>query len=112
MPGAWQLHRRAGEGWSDLYAFLETPAQPVDFLVANHFTSTWPPSTFVRSPTAQRSTPDARHVLRGRSYTRRYGDVSTTRELDDSAALALLRDVIGLDVTAEEVRVALAEAPG
>ena len=112
MPAAWQLHRRAGEGWGDLYAFLETPAQPVDFLVANHFTSTWPPSTFVRSLTAQRSTPDARHVLRGRSYTRRYGDVSTTRELDDSAALALLRDVIGLDVTAEEVRVALAEAPG
>ncbi len=105
------LRRRAGEGWSDLYAFLEAPAQPVDFLVANHFTSTWPHSTFVRSLTAQRSTLDARHVLRGRSYTRRCGEVSETRELDDGAALALLRDVIGLEVSASEVRAALHEPP-
>lgn len=110
--GALVLRRRASEAWSDLYAFLETPAQPVDFVVANHFTSTWPQSTFVRSLTAQRSTLDARHVLRGRSYTCRSGEVSETRELDDTSALALLRNVIGLDVTAEEVRVALADAPG
>ena len=105
--GAHVLRRLAGAAWVDLYAFLPVPAQPVDYLVANHFTSTWPESPFVRNLTAQRATLDALHVLRGRTYTVRRGGESVTRELGEEEIHALLRETIGLDVSAEEVRAAL-----
>jgi N-hydroxyarylamine O-acetyltransferase len=105
--GAWVLRGRDGGDWTDLYAFGETPALPIDFVVANHFTSTWPESPFVKTLTAQRSTLVARHVLRGRVYTRRRGSEVETRELDDDAVLALLREPIGLEVAASEVQRAL-----
>ena len=47
----------AGE-WTDLYAFTLEPQYPVDFEMANHFTSTYPRSPFVQTLTAQRSWPD------------------------------------------------------
>jgi len=109
--GVLVLQRRSGGGWADLYAVLPVPVHPVDYLVANHFTSTWPESTFVKTLTAQRPTLDARHQFRGRTYTRRYGDESEARELDDGEVLALLRDTMGLDVTEAEVRAALAGSP-
>lgn len=105
--GTWVLRGRDGGDWMDLYAGGEIPAQPIDYVVANHFTSTWPESPFVKTLTAQRATLTARHVLRGRVYTRRRGSQVETRELGDDAILALLRDPIGLEVDAGEVRAAL-----
>ena len=35
------------DGWLDLYTFSEEPQLPVDYEVANHYTSTWPRSPFV-----------------------------------------------------------------
>ena len=109
--GVLVLQRRTAAGWADLYAVLPTPVLAVDYVVANHFTSTWPESTFVRSLTAQRPTLEARHHFRGRTYTRRRGDRSETRDLDDAEVFALLRDTMGLEVTADEVRAALADTP-
>src|SRR5262249_9688483 len=63
------LQGRRGGAWSDLYAFGPTPALPVDYEMANFFTSTYPESPFVRTLTAQLTTADARHVLRGCEYT-------------------------------------------
>jgi len=105
------LQRRAGSGWSDLWAALPAPVLPIDYVVANHYTSTWPESTFVKSLTAQRPTLEARHHFRGRTYTRRSGDDSVARELDDHEIYLLLRDTMGLEVAAEEVRAALADPP-
>lgn len=101
------LRRWTGEIWTDLYAFLPTPALPIDFVVANHFTSTWPQSTFVKAMTAQRATLEAHHILRGRTYTCRRGAQTETRELDDDQVIALVRDTLGLDLTAAEIRAAL-----
>lgn len=105
------LQRRVGEGWADLWAALPSPVLPIDYVVANHFTSTWPESTFVRSLTAQRPTLEARHHFRGRTYTCRRGEQSEARDLDDAEVFALLRDTMGLEVTADEVRAALADSP-
>jgi N-hydroxyarylamine O-acetyltransferase len=51
------------DGWLDLYAFTEEPQLPVDYEVANHFTSTWPRSPFVTKIIAQRSGLDERWML-------------------------------------------------
>lgn len=52
-----------GDGWLDLYAFTEEPQLPVDYEVANHYTSTWPRSPFVTKIIAQRSGLDERWML-------------------------------------------------
>ena len=90
-----------------LYGFKTAPALPVDLEVANHFTSTHPHSPFVRTLTVQRSTPDARHILRGRSYTiRRHGE-ETVREVADAELPELLRTHFLLDVSDEDALRAL-----
>jgi N-hydroxyarylamine O-acetyltransferase len=55
--------------WTDLYAFDLQPQLPVDYEVANHFTSTWPGSPFVSQITAQLTAPAERLVLRGSTFT-------------------------------------------
>ncbi|MEZ5331903.1 MAG: arylamine N-acetyltransferase [Thermoanaerobaculia bacterium] len=101
------LQRRTAAGWSDLYAFLSEPALPVDFEVANHFTSTHPRSIFVQTLTAQRSTAEAFHVLRGRLYTRSGEAAEERADLDDAQVHELLTGVYGLRVELDEVRGAL-----
>ena len=51
------------DGWMDLYAFTEEPQLPVDYEVANHYTSTWPRSPFVTKAVVQRSGLDERWML-------------------------------------------------
>jgi N-hydroxyarylamine O-acetyltransferase len=51
------------DGWMDLYAFTEEPQLPVDFEVANHYTSTWPRSPFVTKVVVQRSGLEERWML-------------------------------------------------
>ena len=58
---SWQLQ--------DRYAFTLEPQYPIDFEMANHFTSTYPRSAFVNTLTAQRSGPERRVVLRNRDLT-------------------------------------------
>ena len=51
------------DGWIDLYTFSEEPQLPVDYEVANHYTSTWPRSPFVTKVIAQRSGLEERWML-------------------------------------------------
>ncbi len=51
------------DGWLDLYSFTQEPQLPVDYEVANHYTSTWPRSPFVTKIIAQRSGLDERWML-------------------------------------------------
>jgi N-hydroxyarylamine O-acetyltransferase len=62
----WVLEGNTAGGWTDLYAFTLEPHYPVDFAMANHFTSTHPRSPFVLNLTAQRSKPERRTILRNR----------------------------------------------
>lgn len=115
--GAYAVHRedagtfvlRRGERgeWRDLYAFTRTPALPVDFEVAHHFTSTHPGSPFLETLTVQRSEPSARYMLRGRTYTVLAGGDESVREIGREELTALLRGSFRLDIPEEEARRAL-----
>ncbi len=102
--GVCVLRRRWRGTWGDLYAFSLTPALPVDFAVANHFTSTHPSSVFVKTLTVQRSGPGERRILRGRSYTVRRGDDEEQHQIQDGDLPSLLTGEFGLDLTDEELQ--------
>jgi N-hydroxyarylamine O-acetyltransferase len=87
--------RRAGE-WLDQYAFMPHSVAPVDFEVANWYTSTYPQSPFVRTLTAQRSTPDVRYILRYPAYTEVRASGITDRAIAREELMPLLRDVFGI----------------
>jgi N-hydroxyarylamine O-acetyltransferase len=93
----WVLEADLGNGWSDLYAFTLEPQHPVDFEVANHFTSTWPQSHFVTSMTVQRTWPERRAILRNRDLVvREAGAVSREEILDPAHLLRVLDRVFDL----------------
>lgn len=93
------LQMRAADDWMDQYAFVPGEVHPVDFEMANWFTSTYPQSPFVRGLTAQRATPDARYVLRYPHYTETRGGAATTREIGRADLLPLLRETFLIDLT-------------
>jgi len=84
--------------WTDLYAFQPEPRFPVDFEMANHFTSTHPESRFVTTLTVQLPGIDVRRILRNRAYAELRGDQVVGRELAPEAVLPTLREVFGIEV--------------
>jgi N-hydroxyarylamine O-acetyltransferase len=89
------------EGWFDLYAAEPEPVHPIDRIVGNHFTSTYPASRFVTTLTAQLPTPEGRHVLRNRTYSVTRGGATDVRDVKDpDELLQLLREVFGLEFPA------------
>jgi N-hydroxyarylamine O-acetyltransferase len=87
----WVLQGSDGGEWSDLYAFTLEPHHPIDFVMANHFTSTWPRSSFVQNLTAQRSLPERRTILRNRELVvREGGAIATTPVRDPEHLLEVL----------------------
>lgn len=95
--GLWTLQADNGRAWSDLYSFELTPQLAVDYMVANHFTSTHPSSPFVANLTAQRVRRDRRLVLRNRTLTvREPGATHSGTVRDPEHLLALLQKEFGL----------------
>lgn len=93
----YMLRGRHPEGWIDLYEFTLEPQHPIDFVVANHYTSTHPSSRFVTTLTAQRVTPAVRYTLRDRSFEALRPDSRVRREIADEAELmTVLAEVFGL----------------
>jgi len=87
----WVLQGNAAGEWTDLYAFTLEPQHPVDFVMANHFTSTHPRSPFVLNLTAQRSWPEKRVILRNRDLTvREAGTAAATTVRDAEHLLEVL----------------------
>jgi N-hydroxyarylamine O-acetyltransferase len=76
----WVLEGNTAGEWADLYTFTLEPTYQVDFVMANHFTSTYSRSPFVLNLTAQRSWPERRAILRNRDLLMREGGgtVATT----------------------------------
>lgn len=86
-----------GDAWMDLYAFDLQPQLPVDYEVANHFTSTWAGSSFVKHVTVQRPGLDLRLVLWERSFVvQRVGSEERTEVRGAVQLLEILADRFGL----------------
>ena len=90
------LQIRNADDWRDLYAFTLDEALPIDFEVANHYTSTWPESPFVTTLTAQLSLPDERRILRGRTLTVRGKGRETMRDIEEADLIAVLCESFGI----------------
>lgn len=88
----WVLAGNIDGEWTDLYAFTLEPQHPVDFEMANHFTSTWPSSRFVQSLTAQRSWPGRRLILRNRDLMLREGGSLRSETVRDPEHLLQVLD--------------------
>ncbi len=99
--GTWVLQSAEPGGWLDLYAFTLEPQLPVDYEVANHYTSTHPSSHFTRTLTAQRPAPEARYILRNREFSVVRAARTETRQIEDEdALLRVLSETFGLDFPA------------
>jgi N-hydroxyarylamine O-acetyltransferase len=93
----WVLEGGIDGDWIDLYAFTLEAQHPIDFEMANHYTSTHPRSAFVKTLTAQRSWPERRVVLRDRELGVREGrGTETTLVRDPEHLLELLDRHFGL----------------
>ena len=71
---AYTLQLRQACAWRDLYHFTLEPQFPVDYQVANWFTSTHPASLFRGNLLMERLTPQARVSLFNTRLTRRHAD--------------------------------------
>jgi N-hydroxyarylamine O-acetyltransferase len=90
---AWVLEGRADGGeWGDLYVFTLEPQLPVDYEMANHYTSTHPASRFVQTLTAQRTTAARRSVLRNRDLAVSEDGATTTSTVRDPEELVAVLD--------------------
>ena len=105
--GEWVLETSIGGTMTPLWMSTLEPDSPIDFLMANHFTSTWPESPFVNRLMLRALTPDGRVSVMNRDVTVLRGAASEKRELADRAALRmLLVEHFGFDLPeAESVRV-------
>jgi N-hydroxyarylamine O-acetyltransferase len=93
----WVLEGNTEGEWVDLYAFTLEPHYPIDFEMANHFTSTYPRSAFVNTLTAQRTWPGRRVILRNRELTiREDRAVETTAVRNPEHLLEVLDRHFGL----------------
>lgn len=93
----WTLQSRHAEGWVDLYGFTLEPQLPIDYEVANHYTSTHPDSRFRKTLTVQLTSPQARTVLRNRELLIDTGGTATSRVVtSDEEIRRLLEETFGL----------------
>ena len=101
QAGSWVLQSGRSERWEDLYAFTLEPHYPIDFEMANDYTSTHPASRFTQTLTVQMSTPQARSALRDREFTVSTGEQLSSRTvLNEEELLRLLAETFGLDFPA------------
>lgn len=98
---AWALQLHGHDGWGDLYAFEPEPRYPIDFEVANWFTSTHPASRFVLTLTAQISSSEARHVLRNLTYTRSTPASEESCEIVRGELVRFLAERFGIELPAD-----------
>lgn len=96
-PDRWALQSGRDDTWLDLYAFTLEPQLPVDYEIANYYTSTHPASAFTRTLTVQLPTPRARYILRNRELVIDDGRRLSRRPVaDDEALLEVLAGTFGL----------------
>jgi N-hydroxyarylamine O-acetyltransferase len=105
--GEWVLETPVGGAMTPLWMSTLEVDSPIDFVMANHFTCTWPESPFVNRLMLRALTPDGRVSVMNRDVTMLRGAASEKRELADRTALRqLLVAHFGFDLPeAERLRV-------
>lgn len=105
--GYWALRARTDEKVVDCWVSTLAADNPIDFVVANHYTSTHPDSAFVNRIMLRALTDDGRVSVMNRDVTIRRGTQSRSLQLADRKALrALLVEHFGFDLPgAETLRV-------
>jgi N-hydroxyarylamine O-acetyltransferase len=103
----WVLETPIGGTMTPLWMSTLEAESPIDFVMANHFTSTWPESPFVNRLMLRALTPGGRVSVMNRDVTVLQGAASERRELADRTALRrLLVEHFGFDLPeADRLRV-------
>jgi N-hydroxyarylamine O-acetyltransferase len=100
---SWRLQERQDGRWETMYWFDDQTQHPADVVVANHFTSTYPDSSFVRQLVVIRKDTGGLRRLTGRRLSiTRPGHPAEERHLDDSEFAGALTEIFGLRLSAEE----------
>jgi len=98
--GEWLLEAKIAGAMSPLWISTLEPESPIDFVMGNHFTSTWPESRFVQNLMLRAITPDGRRVsVMNRDVTVATNGAFEKSQLADRAALrALLAREFDIDL--------------
>ena len=97
--GEWVLEAQMQGAMAPLWMSTLEPESPIDFVMANHFTATWPESPFVQRLMLRALTKDGRVSLMNRDVTVARGDELHKTQIADRAALrALLAGEFGIDL--------------
>lgn len=82
--GDWRMQALVRGEWKTLYRFDLQPRPAIDYVVANHYTSTFPESHFLHGLNIARTLPDRRLGLRNRDFVVHHtGGESVRRTLQD-----------------------------
>jgi N-hydroxyarylamine O-acetyltransferase len=105
--GEYTLNVRTPDGVVAAWVTPLVPEYPIDFVLANHFTSTHPASSFTQRMMLRAFTgPDSRVTVRNRDVTRWRGDIAEPSVLADRDELrALLAADFGFDLDVSRLRV-------
>ncbi len=107
----WKLREHQAGTWVTLHRWDYSKVQPVDVVMSNHYTSTYPDSWFTWQPVLVKRDPDAIRSILGRSYTvTKAGYEKTRTELTDKEFAAALTGEFALRLTSDELD-ALVKAP-
>jgi N-hydroxyarylamine O-acetyltransferase len=99
----WQLRERQNGQWATLYRFDDQPQYAADIVVANHFTSTYPGSHFVRQLVVIRKDTSSLRRLTGRRLSiARPGHAGDERQLTDAEFADALTENFGLQLSAAD----------
>jgi N-hydroxyarylamine O-acetyltransferase len=103
----WVLEAYLDGTWTPLWSSMLEPAEPVDFVMANHFVSTFPTSPFVTNLLLRAITPVGRVSVMNRVVTRRHEGGEEKQVIESRTALrSLLNEHFGFDLPeAERLRV-------
>lgn len=98
--GEWMLEAEIEGAWKSLWTSTLEPEPAVDFVMANHFTATWPQSAFVTMLLMRAVTPDGRRVsVANRDVTIARDGVFEKSQLSNRKALRkLLASDFGIDL--------------
>jgi N-hydroxyarylamine O-acetyltransferase len=97
--GEWVLEAEIGGTMTPLWMSTLEPESPIDFVMANHFTATWPESPFVQRLMLRALTKDGRVSVMNRDVTIvRSGVMEKTHIADRAALRALLAGDFGINL--------------